>query len=941
MASLGNDLANIRKQREITLEEINDTTKIPTHILHAIEDDSIFTDFDENKTYVRSYVRSYGKALNIDESAIIEALDQYETGTYSGQLLDKIDLEESRGPSFNFDGDEKPEKQDKAKQGDQKDIKPEADQPRKRKKKAPVDKSSSKASSTSSIRRHSSTDARSTPPSVSSVDWADLGRKFRPLENRSSIWIGAAVMIIIIIAVIGYWFYLKSSTAGTGTNQSPDTAQNINQPAVVPDSLQLNLTDSTDSMASMDTQEQVQQSLPDTLNLLVYAAYDALDPVRVYSDVMGTFNPYWIEQGQAYRFEFISTIRIRGAYDNMELLFNGHPIENFEQQFLQTVTPDSQFVEIDRSFFEQSNQWLQPAPDSTDLDFPPPSSVSDRPIFPTANRSIRLMNRAEAEQRVQELRDLLDQANKAYYQEAQPFISDREFDDYLKELEELEQKYDLQEPGSPTMRVGGEPSSDFPTVEHPIPLLSLDNTYNEDELNDFDRRVRDILDHTDFTYMVELKFDGAAIRLRYENGELALGGTRGDGERGDDITQNIKTINDLPLQLQNNYPDIVEVRGEAYMEREAFARLNEHREKQGLNTFANPRNSTAGSLKMQDPREVARCPIRLFCFDLLLNSERDSITQYEKMSLLKEFGLRVCDHYALCKDIEEVHHKIDEWKNLRKELPFETDGVVIKVNEERFRDMLGTTSKAPRWAIAYKFEAEQATTTIEEITLQVGRLGKITPVAELKPVQLAGTVVKRASLHNEDEIHRKDIRVGDKVVVEKAGEIIPQVLSVVNPDRKDRGPKFEMPISCPACGEKLVKLGDEVAWRCINHLCPPQVRSRIEHFASRDAMNIEGLGEAVVEQLVNNDLVQTYADLYELSVNQLLPLERMGNKSAQNLIDAIEKSKEQPLNRVIYALGIRSCRRNRSSRSGRGSPLYGYTDGSRRGNRGRHRLDRP
>jgi len=515
------------------------------------------------------------------------------------------------------------------------------------------------------------------------------------------------------------------------------------------------------------------------------------------------------------------------------------------------------------------------------------------------------MDREQAKNRVAELRDLLERANRAYYQEAQPFISDKEFDEYLKELEQLEDRFELYDPDSPTNRVGGEPSSDFPTVEHPIPMLSLDNTYNEDELNDFDRRVREILGHTDFTYMVELKFDGAALRLRYENGELVLGATRGDGERGDDITQNIKTIRDVPLRLEEDYPAVAEVRGEAYMEREAFVRMNEYREQQGLNVFANPRNSTAGSLKMQDPKEVARRPIRFFAFDLMLEGSNSGITQYEKMSLLKSYGLRVSEYYTVCSGIGEVLGQIDEWESLRHDLPYETDGVVVKVNEEIFREELGSTSKAPRWSIAYKFEAEQAVTTIEDITLQVGRLGTITPVAELKAVQLAGTTVKRASLHNEDEIHRKDIRVGDKVVVEKAGEIIPQVVSVVNPDEKGRGPKFEMPENCPACGEELVKLGDEVAWRCINPQCPPQVRSRIEHFASRDAMDIEGLGEAVVDQLVSEGLITTYADLYELDQEQLIPLERMAEKSAENLVDAIEKSKEQPLDRVIYALGIR------------------------------------
>ena len=515
------------------------------------------------------------------------------------------------------------------------------------------------------------------------------------------------------------------------------------------------------------------------------------------------------------------------------------------------------------------------------------------------------MEKQEAKKRAEELRELLDKANKAYYQDAQPFISDKEFDDYLAELEKIEEDYDLVDPKSPTQRVGGEPSSDFETVEHPTPLLSLDNTYNEDELNDFDRRVRELLEHDNFTYLVELKFDGAAIRLRYENGDLVLGATRGDGESGDDITRNIKTIKDIPLHLYNNFPDVVEVRGEAYMEREAFVRMNEHREEQGLNAFANPRNSTAGSLKMQDPREVARRPIRFFSFDMLTDDTDAEITQYQKMKLLDQYGLPVCDHFRQCSNINEVHAQIDEWENLRHDLPFETDGVVIKVNEEKYRDTLGTTSKAPRWAIAYKFEAQQATTTLQEITLQVGRLGKITPVAELKAVELAGTTVKRASLHNEDEIHRKDIRVGDRVVVEKAGEIIPQVISVVNPDREDRGPRFEIPQYCPACGEKLIKLGEDVDWRCINPECPPQVRQRIEHFASRDAMDIDGLGEAVVDQLVSEQLISNYAALYELQKEQLLPLERMAKKSAENLIDAIESSKSQPLDRVIYAMGIR------------------------------------
>lgn len=515
------------------------------------------------------------------------------------------------------------------------------------------------------------------------------------------------------------------------------------------------------------------------------------------------------------------------------------------------------------------------------------------------------MTKKEARERVNELRDLLDQANKAYYQDAQPFMSDKEFDETLKELEQLEKEFDLQDPESPTQRVGGEVSSVFETVQHPVPLLSLDNTYNEEELNDFDGRVKKILGHEDYEYMVELKFDGASLRLRYEDGELALGATRGDGEQGDDITNNVKTIRDIPLTLKGDYPPVVEVRGEAYIEREAFARMNQHREEQGLAVFANPRNSTAGSLKMQDPKAVSQRPIRFFAFDLLLDEEDDSLTQFRKAELLAEFGLPVSEYYEVFSSIDEVHSIIKEWDDLRHKLPYETDGVVIKVNQSHLREELGTTSKFPRWAIAYKFEAEQATTTINDITLQVGRLGTITPVAELEAVELAGTTVKRASLHNEDEIQRKDIRIGDTVVVEKAGEIIPQVISVVNPNRKDRSEPFKFPKTCPACDSELIKYEDEVAWRCVNPTCPPQVRIRIEHFASRDAMDIEGLGESVVDQLVSEGLINTYADLYDLRKEQVMELDRMAEKSAQNLIDAIEKSKEQPFERVIYALGIR------------------------------------
>ncbi len=514
------------------------------------------------------------------------------------------------------------------------------------------------------------------------------------------------------------------------------------------------------------------------------------------------------------------------------------------------------------------------------------------------------MNKEQARARAEKLRQLIEDANRAYYQEAQPFISDKEFDEALAELEQLEKEFHLSDEGSPTRRVGGRPSSTFPNVDHPQPMLSLDNTYNEEELRDFDRRVKDRLGDAEYSYAVEMKFDGASIRLRYENGSLVLGATRGDGFTGDEITRNLKTISDIPLEV-NGGPELLEIRGEAYMEKEAFVRLNEYRDEQGLQPFANPRNSTAGSLKMQDPREVARRPIKFFAFDLILDDRSGYPTQKSKMELLKELGFPVCNYLKVCRSIDEIFSVIDQWDSLRHQLPYEIDGVVVKVNEDRYRDELGYTSKAPRWAIAYKYEAEQASTLLKSITLQVGRLGKITPVAELEPVQLAGTTVKRASLHNEDEILRKDLRVGDTVVIEKAGEIIPQVLSVVNPNRDDRSPSFAMPENCPACGEKLEKLDEEVAWRCINPQCPPQVRERIKHFASRDAMDIDGLGEAIVDQLLDAGLISTYADLYRIRKEELIPLERMAEKSAQNLVNAIQNSKHQPLERLIYAIGIR------------------------------------
>jgi DNA ligase (NAD+) len=511
----------------------------------------------------------------------------------------------------------------------------------------------------------------------------------------------------------------------------------------------------------------------------------------------------------------------------------------------------------------------------------------------------------DAGKRIADLRDLLNRANEAYYQQAAPLLSDREYDRLLEELDTLEREHGLMDPDSPTRRVGGAISGKFPQVLHPIPLLSLSNSYDEADLFDFDRRVADLLGHRDFTYTAELKIDGMAIRLRYEDGHLVLGATRGDGEKGDDITANIRTIRDIPLRLPDGVDRTVEIRGEAYMEKMAFARMNVQRELDGEAAFANPRNATAGTLKQQDPRTVARRPIRYFAYDIVRDKPDATQTQSHKLTALAEWGFQVSAYRKHGPAIQDVADWIREIGAIRHSLPFETDGVVVKVDEDRFRDVLGATAKAPRWAVAYKYEAEQGVTTLLDITLQVGRLGTITPVAELEPVLLAGTTVKRATLHNQEEITRKDIRIGDTVVVEKAGDIIPQVVSVVMEDGKTRSEPFRFPSACPACGSELVKEPEEVAWRCVNVTCPPQTRIRIEHFASRDALDIDGLGEAVVEQLLNAGLIRTYADLYDLTVEPLLELERMGRKSAENLVAAIAASKEQPFERVLYALGIR------------------------------------
>lgn len=515
------------------------------------------------------------------------------------------------------------------------------------------------------------------------------------------------------------------------------------------------------------------------------------------------------------------------------------------------------------------------------------------------------MDLIQAAERIEELRSILQRADTAYYEQAQPLMSDRSYDQLMLELIDLENRFGLQTPDSPSHRVGGGLNKKFGQVIHPVRMMSLSNTYNADELRSFDQRIKDILGHNAFSYLVELKFDGMATRLRYENGFLSLAATRGNGQTGDDITINVKTIRDVPLKLSGtDIPRIVEVRGELYMEKAAFVALNVEREENGEETYANPRNFTAGTMKLLDSGIVASRPIRFFAYDMLLENQRN-ICQDQKMDWMRSWGLPVHPLAQTCSNVDEVLNVIESWNTKRHDLPFETDGAVIKVNENIYHEVLGSTAKSPRWAIAYKFEPEQAQTRLLEITLQVGRLGTITPVAELDPVFLAGTTVKRASLHNEEEIHRKDIRVGDLVVIEKAGEIIPQVVERIEEPSRSRSEIFSMPVHCPACSSKLIKYEDEVAWRCINPSCPPQIRNRIEHFASRLAMDIEGLGESMVDQLVSAGLIQTYADIYDLKYDQLIHLDRMADKSVNNLLEAIEKSKQQSFDRLIFALGIR------------------------------------
>jgi DNA ligase (NAD+) len=509
-------------------------------------------------------------------------------------------------------------------------------------------------------------------------------------------------------------------------------------------------------------------------------------------------------------------------------------------------------------------------------------------------------------QRAEELRRLLNLHNYKYYVEAKPEISDREFDKLLDELKEIEAKHpDLRTPDSPTQRVGGQPIEGFETVAHRVPMLSIDNTYDADGMREFDRRIRKALPGEKVTYVVELKIDGVAISLTYENGLFVLGATRGDGERGDDVTHNLRTVRDLPLRLQTKDPPrLFEVRGEVYMTREDLVRVNEERKKKGLETYANPRNLAAGSLKLLDPKLAAERRLRLFAYGQGAVDGIDIDSHHQSLELLKKFGFPVNPHIKSFESIDEVIAYCGTWEAKLGDLPYETDGMVIKVDDFAQREALGSTSKAPRWVVAYKFEQEQAITKVLDIGLQIGKNGALTPVAHLETVQLAGTRVSNASLHNADYIRTKDIRVGDTVVVIKAGKIIPYVLRAEHGLRKGELPGFEWPKHCPICGSPVEADEKKVFYYCTGKNCVGQLRQKLKGFARRGAMDIEGLGDEMVAQLVDSGLVKTLPDLYRLTLKQLLELERVGEKSGQNLLDGIEASKQRGLARLLAGLAI-------------------------------------
>jgi DNA ligase (NAD+) len=516
------------------------------------------------------------------------------------------------------------------------------------------------------------------------------------------------------------------------------------------------------------------------------------------------------------------------------------------------------------------------------------------------------MTSEQAKSHIKELTDKINHYNQQYYQNHISEISDYEFDKLLNDLISLETQFPgLKKEDSPTQRVGGTITKEFKQIIHKYPMLSLGNTYSEEELKDFDERVTKGIGN-DFEYTCELKFDGVAISLTYENGLLKTAATRGDGVRGDEITENAKTIRPIPLRVNSkNIPPLFEVRGEVFLPLETFNNINREREEIGETPLANPRNAASGTLKMQDSSVVAKRKLDCFMYSLL-GDDIHAETHFESLELLKEWGFHISPTYKKCKNIQEVKKYIDYWEKERFNLPLGTDGIVIKVNSYDQQEQLGFTAKSPKWAIAYKYKAEAASTQLESIGYQIGRTGAVTPVANLKPVQLAGTKVKRASLHNANEIERLDIRVGDTVFVEKGGEIIPKVTAVDLSKRLPDSKVVRFITECPECGTPLVRTEGEAAYYCPNENgCPTQIKGRMEHFIGRKAMNIEGLGPETIDQLFEKGLVKNPADLYDLTMEKLAGLERFGEKSAQNIIKGLEKSKTVPFKNVLFAIGIR------------------------------------
>ena len=508
--------------------------------------------------------------------------------------------------------------------------------------------------------------------------------------------------------------------------------------------------------------------------------------------------------------------------------------------------------------------------------------------------------------RIEQLRKEINYHNYRYYVIDDPVINDTEYDMLLKELIDLEKKYpELITPDSPTQRIGEELIGGFPTVTHSVPMLSLENTYSEEELREFDKRIAKLLSGERYDYAVELKIDGFAVSLEYTDGKFTRGSTRGNGIVGDDITQNLKTIKSIPLQLLTEDKSLMnlDIRGEVFMPRKVFEKLNRERGKRGEPLFANPRNAAAGSIKNMDPRVVAERKLDIFIHTVV--QPHPFKTHIESIHKLKEIGFKVTPVLEYARNIDEVIKICKKWQPKRDRLDFDIDGMVVKINDFEQHKKLGETIKSPRWSFAYKFPAEQAVSRIKDIELHVGRTGVVTPVAILEPVHLAGTTVSRSTLHNQDEIKRKDIRIGDYVIVEKGGEVIPKVVKVITTKRTGKEKVFKMPDVCPVCGSKLFQQQGEVAVRCINLSCPAQIKGRIEHFASRSAMDIEGLGEMLVNQLVDKGLIKSFSDIYHLDMDALVNLERMGKKSSLNLLNAIEKSKERGLARVLFGIGIR------------------------------------